>query len=301
LRPITAALLESENREDLQRILLAVDTIHKLAYFDALARHFASLDAVDANKLPRRVRARFWQLAESADDDVAALALATLHVDGGRNARTRAALADRLRTLGSRHLSVRRRWAIALGHRADTYRKRGRGSEALALYGKALELLPDDPAFLLAFAQARLDAGDSASATELLRRLIGLDSLNSLVWINYGLARTAAGDPKGALGAFRQATIVNPYDGLAHFHLGNAFIGEGRRAEAAAAYRRALELDPALAPAHFNLARLLLLEGQNQQALSALRAGLVFDPTHRDAREVADRLEGSSRDRGGQR
>jgi tetratricopeptide (TPR) repeat protein len=293
LRPITAALLENPSRTQLERILLAADTTHRLAYFDALARYFALLDRVDANTLPRRVRARLWQLAASADDDLAALALATLHADGGSTAKTRAALAERLRALGSRDPSVRRRWAVALGHRADSYRARQRAADAATLYAKALELLPDDSAFLLALAQARLDTGDDASATALLRRLTELEPENSLAWINYGHARTAAGDVQDARAAYRQATTVNPYDGLAHFNLGNAYVSEGRRAEAAAAYRRAVELDASLAPAHFNLARLLLLQGHDQQALTALRAGLIFDPNQRDARAVLDQLEAS--------
>jgi tetratricopeptide (TPR) repeat protein len=291
LRPIIATLLDGDDVDDLQRALLAADTTHRYAYFATLARYFALMDTVDAGELPRRLRARLWQLAQSSDDDIAALALATLHVDGGGDADTRATLAERLRALGARDLRVRRRWAIALGHRADSFRERGRGAAAMALYGKALELLPDDPAFLLAVAQARLAAGDAARAMELLQRLTEIDSASSLAWINYGHARAAAGDSAGASAAYVRATTVNPHDGLAHFQLGNMYVAAGRRAEAAASYRRATELDAALAPAHFNLARLLLLDGNKQQALTALRAGLIFDPNHRDARAVVEQLE----------
>ena len=291
LRPIIAQMLDATTREDYERIILAGDTMHRLAYFGALARHFAALEGIDAETLPRAVRARLRQLAESDDDDVAALALATLHIDAGNNARTRTALVERLRALGPRDLSVRQRWATALGHRADSYRQLMRSSEAMTLYARALEVLPDDPAFLLALARARLDARDFTGATEPLTRLTRIEPDNSLAWTHLGHARSGAGDAIGAFAAYRQATLANPYDALAHFNLGNALLTGGRRPEAAAAYRQAIELDVSLAPAHFNLARLLILEGQNQQALQPLRAGLLFDPENREARDVVAQIE----------
>lgn len=291
LRPVIANVIRSEKLEDLQDILLAADTTHALAYFDALSRYFTRLDAADAGAIPRRLQSRLWQLTESRDDDHAALALAMLHLDAGREPRTRARLIERLRALGPRDLPVRRRWAIALGHRGDALRQRGRNADAIAMYVKALELLPDDPAFLMALGLAYLDGGDPVGASDLLRRTVTIEPRNSLAWSNYGRARAASGDGRGAMAAYRQATEVNPYDAVAWFNLGNAHIREGNQDAAANAYRRATELDLSIAPAHFNLARVLILQGRDAQALAAIRSGLVFDPDHAEAREAAEQLE----------
>jgi tetratricopeptide (TPR) repeat protein len=291
LRPVIAGLIASERVEELERILLSNDTAHALAYFDALARYFSRLAAPDARGLPRRLRTKLWQLADSRDDDHAALALATLHFDAGRDTNVRARLAGRLQSLGPRDVSVRRRWAIALGHRGDAFRQSGRLAEARTAYEKALELLPDDPALLLALGLARLDGGDAAAASEILARAISLEPTNSLLHINYGRARGALGDTAGAQAAYARAVEVNPYDALAHFNLGNAFIRQQNHAAAGAAYRRAIELDASLAPAHFNLARVLLVQGQEREALAVLRTGLIFDPDQADARAVVAELE----------
>lgn len=291
LRPIVADLIVGERLEDLQRILLSSDTTHRLAYFDALSRYFSRLTAVDARAMPRLLGARLWQLTESRNDDHAALALALLHLDGGREPGTRARLSERLRALGARDLSVRRRWAIALGHRGDALREQGRGTDAIALYSKALELLPDDPDFLMAIGVARLETGDLAGASQTLARVVEIDSGNSLAHINYGRARAAAGDAQGAHAAYRRATEVNPYDAIAYFNLGNALIREQRLEEAVTAYRKATELEVSLAPAHFNLARALLLQGQKAPALAAIKSGLIFDPNQPDASATAAQLE----------
>lgn len=291
LRPVVASLIQSETLDDLEEIVLAADTAHGLAYFDALARVFSRLDAVDAGMLPRRLESRLWQLTESRDDDHAAIALATLHLDSGREPRMRARLIERLRGLDRRDLSVRRRWAIALGHRGDALRERGRNPEAITLYEKALELLPDDPTFLMALGLAHFDNGDPVRASDVLRRALTIEPTNSLAWSNYGRARAAAGDPTGAMTAYLRATEADPYDAIAFFNLGNAQLRAGNRDAAATAYRRATELDLSLAPAHFNLARALLLQGREQEALAAIRSGLVFDPDQAEARQVATQLE----------
>jgi tetratricopeptide (TPR) repeat protein len=296
LRPIVASLLERDRLEDFEAIILAADTTHRMAYFDALSRYLVRLD-LDAQSLPRKLRRRMEQLTYSHDDDMAALALAILHFDAGHEPRTRAFLAQRLGTLGARELSVRQRWAIALGQRGDALRERARPADAVAVYERALELQPNDVALLQALGLARLNSGDAAGASETLRHAIANEPGNSLVLVNYGRARAAAGDEAGAAAAYRQATEVNPYDALAFFNLANTSLRAGQPEDAARLYRRAIELDVSLAPAHFNLARALLLQDRKEAALSALRSGLVFDPNQAEARAAAEQLEAEIRRR----
>jgi tetratricopeptide (TPR) repeat protein len=290
LRPIVAQLIESKSTADIEAILLKRDTTHRLAYFDALARYFAQLQP-DASASSRRVRSLLWQLAQSRDDDVAALALATLHLDSGREPVTRTRLIEHVRALGARDLRVRRRWVVALGHRGDALREESRRPEAITVYEKALELQPNDGAFLLALGLARLDSGDGLGASTTLRRALDVDPENSLAWLNYGRAQAATGDEAAARESYRRATQVNPYDPVAFFNLGNAMLRAGSQDSAASAYRKAIELDVSLAPAHFNLARALLMNDQKAEALAAIRTGLIFQPNHAEARGAAEQLE----------
>jgi tetratricopeptide (TPR) repeat protein len=196
-----------------------------------------------------------------------------------------------LTALGPRDLRVRRRWIIALGHRADALKEANRLPDAITIYIKALELLPQDPAILQALGVARLDAGDAAGASETLRAAVAADPTNSLALVTYGRARSAAGEEVGAQAAYIRATEVNPYDGLAHFNLGNSYYRQQNRSAAEQAYKRAIELDFSLAPAHFNLARVYLFAEKRAQALAAIRAGLIFDPQNQEARNAANELE----------
>ena len=282
LRPAVAGLIELQEPQDLARVVIAADTTHPFAYFDALARYFATVRP-DAALLPFRMQGRLWELTESRDDDVAALALAILHADRGNQRQARLRLIERLRQLGDRDLRVRRRWVTALAQQAGERR-------APIFYEKALELQPDNADVVHAFGLLQLDQGQTARANGLLQRAVALDSLNSLAWINYGRARLALRDAAGAHAAFRRATEVNPADGQAFFFLGNSLATADRAAEAMAAYRRAVELDASLSAAHFNLARLLLIAGRDTEAMGPLRRGLHFDPANQEARQVLNDL-----------
>jgi tetratricopeptide (TPR) repeat protein len=291
LRPIVGGLVNDPSLDRLEQILIASDTAHTFAYFDALSRYFTRMPGPDARALSRPIRALLERLASSRDDDHAALALAILHYDAGRDPRTRERLAEQLRALGPRDLRVRRRWAIALGHRADELKETNRLPDALIVYEKTVELLPNDAAFLQALGVARLDRGDAAGASDALRAAVSADPTNSLALVNYGRARGAAGDDAGAQAAYLRATEVNPYDALAFFNLGNTYMRQQNRAAAARAYDRAIELDVSLAPAHFNRARVYLFEEKRAEALRAIRAGLIFDPQNQEARNAAGELE----------
>jgi tetratricopeptide (TPR) repeat protein len=108
--------------------------------------------------------------------------------------------------------------------------------EALAAYGKALELEP-------AHAAAHLNLG----------RLL-----------------QAQGDLAAAEGHYRQALASAEHAALAAFNLGTVLEDRGRRDEALSAYRSALDAEPTLADAHFNAARLLEARGQKAEALRHL-------------------------------
>lgn len=283
LRPVVAALMDQPGRSELEQLIMDGDTLHAFAYFDALLRYLDLLEP-DAASIGGRIERKLWQLAQSRDADLAAVALAVLHTDAGQRARVRQRLVQAVQQMQARDFLVRRRWTLALAHQGDR-------RKSAVFYHKALELEPNHAGYLHALGLLRLDTGDAQGAIEALARATEAEPGNSLAWTNYGRARQAFGDQAGAEAAFRRATTANPADGAAFFFLGNALMQANRRSEALDAYTRAAELDPSLAAAHFNRARVLLLEQRDREAVGALRRGLAFDPQNQEAREVLLQLE----------
>ncbi|MFL6256029.1 MAG: carbohydrate binding domain-containing protein [Pyrinomonadaceae bacterium] len=91
---------------------------------------------------------------------------------------------------------------------------------ALAEYGQAAELAPND----------------------------------FLIWMEAGRARAALGDTEGGVAALRRAAELAPNYTQPRWHLGNALLRAGRAEEAFAELRRAADADPSLRPQVFNLA-----------------------------------------------
>jgi tetratricopeptide (TPR) repeat protein len=229
--------------------------------------------------------------ASSDDPDIAALGLAGLHLARGDQDATRRLLTDRLASLGDMERAVRSRWTIILGSVADNLRATDQLADAIAVYGKALEIDPDNAAVLLRRGLALAAAGDTRSAEADYLRSIQLDSLDTLPWVNLGIARAAQGDGAGAIAAYRSASRIDPRDPMPWFNMGNVYLRANRYVDAIDAYRRAVEFAPGLAAAHFNLARALIAADRLDEAGDALRAGLEFEPGNEAARQTIARID----------
>jgi tetratricopeptide (TPR) repeat protein len=245
----------------------------------------------DVATLDRDTRDLLERHAASADPDLQAVALATLHLTRGTDRAVRRFLVRRLRALGGDHHAVRDRWAWVLNVKGDEYLASGDYESALAAYRKMEELKPGDPKALHSLGTAYTRLRDYPQAVEHLRRsLPDAPDDEPEVQVELGFALMQQGDLDGATAAFRRAIAANPWDPAGHANLGVAELRRGAVRPAIEALERAVELDPSLAVAQFVLADAYARDGQRPQAITALERGMEFDPRNTQARRMLEAL-----------
>jgi len=282
-----ARLLLGDERQD-------AGATNAFARFAGIGRFLESY--VDPGvELDRDVERRLRQLAASADADLRAVALASLHLAQGDDRGVRRTLAAALRAEGPRDAALRTRWALALGFKGDQYAAAGDLDKAVTAYTRALEVHPGAARLLLSLANAQRDRGDLAGAIASYRQSVALDSRVPLAWVNLGIALGTQGDTAAAVEALAHAIALDASEPLAWFNLANIFFVRGDLERAASMYERTAALDPSIAPAHFQLARVGLLRRDERAALAHLRRGLVFDTSDASARAMAAALTGRVR------
>jgi tetratricopeptide (TPR) repeat protein len=264
-------------------------TPNAFARFAGVSRFFETYIALDT-ELPDAVETRLRELAGSADADIRAAALASLHLAQGSDRRTRRALAAALRAEQSRDVALRSRWAIMLGFAGDRWMGTGATGSAIAAYERALEVQPSNARLQASLGNALREAGEPTRAIAAYQRSIAIEPRQPLTWVNLGIALAQAGDAQGAVTAYVRAIAIDAAEPLAWFNLANVTLLRGDMAKAREFYGRALELDPALTEAHFQLARVGLLTRDSVAALRHLRRGLAFDSSNAEARQAADDL-----------
>jgi hypothetical protein len=151
-----AAVMTARAEPDRARaaaLILADDPAPQvLARFAGLSHLFIRRLTPDVPQLESEIVARLRMLADDADEDVAALALASLHIAQGAEPAVRRFLRDRLEALGPREVAIRRRWAFILRLRARSTAIAGDAAAARVVWAKLLELEPSD-------AEARREEG----------------------------------------------------------------------------------------------------------------------------------------------
>ncbi len=268
----------------------ARDTLSVFAGVAAFLERFVTPDA----GLPRAADRRLRRLAASADPDVQAIALATLHYAAGGDDDTRRFLVATLRGLGPRDLLVRRRWAIILGYLGDAARAaapRRDPATARAAYERALELLPTDSRLLVGLALTLGDQGQWRDALGVYGAAFRADPGNPLVWRNLGDTFEALGNLEQTQMSYESDTIRDPFDAAGHVNLGRIMLRGGHAAQAAREYEKALAIDPGLVGAYVGLARAEVLRRRYPEAAQALRRGLAFAPGDTAARALLQQLE----------
>jgi tetratricopeptide (TPR) repeat protein len=259
----------------------------------ALSRLLEAYLRPDDAALTPDVEADLLALSRSADLDVRALALASLHYARGDSPEVRRELARALESAGEERAdeALRARWVLALGYLGDRARDRSDFVVASAAYRKALQLRPDDARVLQALGQMHSRAGSYAEAVASYRRSLDVDAEQPLTWVNLGIALAASGDAAGARGAYEEALRLNPHESLAHFNLGNLHRRADRLPDAAAAYARAVAASPGLGQAHFELARTYILLGRPADALPHARRAVELLPDDASSRAMVTDLE----------
>ncbi len=278
------------SREEAGRLLLNPDERHTQALFAGMAwflDHHLSRDMVD---LERAVITRLERLARHPDDDIAAIALASLHLSRGSEPHTRQFLIATLDSAGEREARIRARWGVVMGYLADKARSTADPTGAASLYRRAREIDPTNARIPLNLGLALNDARELGAAIEAYQQSLALDPVQPLALVNLGIALAARNDFAGALAAYRRAIALNPREPLAYFNLAAVQAGQAAPDSAITNFLRAAELDPSLAIANFYASRLLLDLGNPREALRQIENGLRFDPSATEARQARDQL-----------
>jgi tetratricopeptide (TPR) repeat protein len=272
------------------RLLLNADERHTQALFAGIAWFLEHHLTSDMQELERDVLARLRRLARHEDDDVAAIALASLHFARGTEVRTRQFLIASLDSLGAREAGIRSRWGVILGFLADRARSTGNAANAVELYRRAREVDPGNARIPLNHGIALNESGNPSAAVDAYNASLAMDGAQPLTLVNLGIALAARNDIPGALNAYRRAIALNPREPLAYFNLAAIYAGQAAADSAVVNFLRAAELDPSLAVANFYASRLLLDMGNTREALRQIEAGLRFDPSATEVVQMRDEL-----------
>ena len=272
------------------RLVLNADERHTQALFAGMAWFLEHHLSRDMGELERDVITRLERLSRHQDDDVAAMALASLHYARGTEARTRRFLIASLDSLGARNGRIRARWGVIVGYLADRARGLGDAAAAVDLYQRAREVDPNNARIPLNHGIALNESGNPAAAVDAYNASLAMDGAQPLTLVNLGIALAARNDIPGAMSAYRRAIALNPREPLAYFNLAAIYAGQAAADSAVVNFLRAAELDPSLAVANFYASRLLLDMGNMREALRQIENGLRFDPSATDAAQMRDQL-----------
>ena len=136
--------------------------------------------------------------------------------------------------------------AIDYNNRGTTYDALGQHAQALADYGRALALDPND----------------------------------ATAYYNRGTTYDALGQHAQALADYGRALDLDPTLAQVYTNRGNTYEALGQHAQALADYGRALDLDPTYAKAYLNIGVLWANQGRLEEALSYFKqAARLGDPT----------------------
>ena len=279
----------------------AGDTVgdhHVFARFAGIARLLERYGKPDDDGFDSTALRRLTELTKHADEDVRAIALATLHLARGTDPGVRRTLSAALGRAGARDAGLRARWALALGFMGDRFVGAGDLPSAITSYARALEVVPANARVMLNLANAQRDAGDGAAAIASYRRTIALDARQPMAWVNLGIALGTAGDTSAAIDALTRAGELDSGEPLVWFNLANIHLVRGELDRAGELYAKAAALDPSMAVTHFRLARVWLLRKDVPEALHELRRGLAFDSSDTAARQAATSLARTAMGRG---
>ena len=179
--------------------------------------------------------------------------------------------------------------ADALQELATLLRVLRRFDEALALYRRLEQRVPDDPRTAADIGRCLSGLRRYDEAELVLRRaLADLDDANTRYDLGLVLDRT--GRSAEAMNEYKEALHRNPTHRDALNNLGVAFARTGRLAEAVAQFERLVAADPANPAAHTNLGALLLSTGHAERAEQEFQAALDIDPGNAVAKDALAKI-----------
>jgi tetratricopeptide (TPR) repeat protein len=150
----------------------------------------------------------------------------------------------------------------------NIYQKQRQHEKALAEYGKALKLKPNNPLIYHNMGLAYFYLQNHALAEEYFKKALALKPAIAESSSMLGQIYLLKKDDRSALYYFESAVRLNPQLKDAQFSIGTIYLRLGDSDRAIAAYQEAVRIDPQYAPAHYNLGTIYMERGNDAEALS---------------------------------
>jgi tetratricopeptide (TPR) repeat protein len=182
---------------------------------------------------------------------------------------------------------------LAYDHLVDILYQANRIPEAMNLFEEALRIKPAVAHYSLG--NTLLRKGRTSEAIDQFTKALQIDPNYAEAHNNLGYALLVTGRASAAIEQCEEALRIDPSHSLAHNNLGNALVQTGRASEAIEHYKQTLRMSPNFADAHFNLAAALAQMGQISEAITELKAALRINPNDVDARNNLIKLEAAQK------
>jgi tetratricopeptide (TPR) repeat protein len=161
----------------------------------------------------------------------------------------------------------------------------GRNGEALALFERYQQMVPEDFQALGQIGSCLGDLGRFAEAESFLRRaLTRVD--DALTHYNLGFVLTRIGRLADARVEYERTLDRDPNHVQARTNLAAVLVRQGQLDQAARELARALEIEPENAAARTNLGLLLAQQGHLEQARREFQEALRINPQQREAQDA---------------
>jgi tetratricopeptide (TPR) repeat protein len=172
---------------------------------------------------------------------------------------------------------------------ANVLRSRGRNGEALELFLRYAQLVPDDYQGLGQIGNCLADLGRFAEAESYLRRALELVD-DATTHYSLGFVLTRLGRAAEAVGEYERALERDPSHVEARTNLAVTLVGLNQLERASRELTRVLAIDPENASAHTNLGLVLAQQGQFERAVREFQEALRIDPQQAQARTALEVL-----------
>ncbi|MBK3734519.1 tetratricopeptide repeat protein [Azospirillum brasilense] len=172
----------------------------------------------------------------------------------------------------------------ALGIALD-HLKAGRQAEAVELYGRILDVAPDNPEALHRLGLLAALGGDRERGMAMIARSVELDGGDADAHFNLGALLHVAWRTEEAIAAYRRALALRPDFPDAEYHLSEALQAIGRIGEALEALDALLARHPHFVPGWRQKGDIEADLGRPGAAVSFYEMALAIDPRDEGSRE----------------
>jgi tetratricopeptide (TPR) repeat protein len=160
---------------------------------------------------------------------------------------------------------------------------KGQYEAAMAQWGKAMAMEPDDPGAHYGLGQTMFLAGKADDAIAQFREALRLDPHSAEAHNGLGAALSHAGDAGESMEQFHLALRDRPGYAEAHNNLGSLLLAQHSVPEAEKEFEASIEDNPDFAEAHNNLGSVYAAEGKTDDAVEEYRKAILINPGHAPA------------------